>query len=210
MKIDGQQAGKIQSFASIALHTALQTGQVTLTVRGKPVKTAGLTPLRKLFKQELYRTSSLPKRLSDDDFLSDQHMLEFNIDGGALGKEAQLGIDNERFAHLDEGAQEAALSLKVYLDEARVFTMPVVCNPKIALQLNNVMIGMFEAFTATKACWKDEASAFNALAASAAAAVDRLLPSSMDKTVELLDLVEQHGKEKDCVLGPNTKAQTET
>ena len=95
MKIDGQQAGNIQSFASIALHTAVQTGQVTLTVRGKPVKTAGLTPLRKLFKQELYRTSSLPKRLSDDDFLSDQHMLEFNIDGGALGAAAQLGIDKK-------------------------------------------------------------------------------------------------------------------
>ena len=122
------------------------------------------------------------------------------------GAEAHLGICNHMFATMEEYAQDAALSFKVYLDEAKVFTMPVICNPKIALQLNNVMIGMLEAFTATKACWKDEASAFNALAASAAAAVDRLLPSSMDKAVELLDLVKEHWKEKDCALGPNDKA----
>ena len=195
-KIDAtkSQSAKIVAFKYAALYGCLSGSPVPIWIKGKKKLVKGYDNLRKIWKQDMYKSSrKLQPRASDADFPSGAFV--------ALEDDADEQSQNEQ--NIEQALEELKdnfPAVEAFLEENHVGEMPTLAHLVAGKALNATMLAMLQATSGGNPL-EDPDKAYVVVTKAAHEQVGSLMPAKFEEVAAFIDMVrskQQEGLLKHC------------
>ena len=188
-KIDDQQQDKATAFKYIILYAGLCNG-INFYVKGINKEITSWSLLRRMMKEEFYRTAQLRPRASDDDFMGDNVDFD-NKDAEQVKTEAAT----QTLVSLMNDTLQFVPEIMTYLDGQKVFTTLVLAHMAVFSVVNSTMLSVFSSVASKGGKLGSQREALTLLTNLAADEVLRLLPTRWDGIASATDDLRSLGED---------------